>query len=48
MKKDPSFDESFFMVAQVHSNWNLLCSELVRWLELSRSNNLFVYSTEQH
>ena len=36
------------MVAQVQSNWNLICSELVRWLELYRGGALLPYSTAQY
>jgi hypothetical protein len=27
------------MVAQVHSDWNLISKELIRWLKLSRDTN---------
>ncbi len=30
-KKTPSFDEALFLLAQVHSNWNVLLEELSRW-----------------
>jgi len=39
-KKDPSEDESFFVVAQVHSNWNNVRADLARWKALSRGDNL--------
>jgi hypothetical protein len=33
------------LVAQVHSNWNIIIMELVRWLNLSRDGELLAYST---
>ena len=38
-KKDPSKDESFFLVALVHSNWNNICKELARWQQLISAIN---------
>lgn len=35
------------MVALVHSNWNSIWLELVRWLELSREPTQLGYSTQQ-
>ena len=36
------------MVAQVHSNWELILAELSRWKSLSGVANLLTYSTAQN
>jgi hypothetical protein len=35
------------MVAQVHSNWNLLLAEISRWIQLDREVPVVSYSTGQ-
>lgn len=47
-KKTPSFDEVHFLVAQVHSNWNLILEELSRWLQLNKDVTVVTYSTAQY
>jgi hypothetical protein len=32
------------MVEYVQSHWNHISKELVRWLDLSKDNNLLIYS----
>lgn len=44
-KKDLPEPEKSFLVAQVHSNWNLILEELSRWLQLNREVTGLVYST---
>jgi len=44
-KKGPPYGEPFFLVAQVHSNWNLILTELSRWLQLNSEVKGLVYST---
>jgi len=34
------------MVAQVHSNWNIILKELSRWIQLYRGGVGFVNSTK--
>lgn len=38
--------EEFFVVAQVHSNWNLIRNELHRWKEINSGEVGSIYSTE--
>lgn len=47
-KKDLPDPEKSFLVAQVHSNWNLLLSELSRWIQLNRDVTVVTYSTAQY
>jgi len=36
MKNAHPYGRALFMVAQVHENWNLIFSELVRWKQLTK------------
>lgn len=44
-EKDAEASKNSNLVAQVHSNWNSICSELVRWLQLTRGSYRVTYST---
>lgn len=47
-KKDLPEPEKSFLVAQVHSNWNLILEELNRWLTLNRGRTGLISSTAAH
>jgi len=45
IKKAPEGASESYLVAQVHSNWNLLLEELSRWKQLTSGRVGVVYST---
>src|SRR4051812_20792820 len=48
-EKSPNLTaETFFLVAQVHSNWNYILVELSRWIQHSRGASAVSYSTAQY
>ena len=44
-RKHPRRGGCFLLIDHVQSNWNLICSELVRWLKLHRGEPVLSYST---